>query len=473
MRKAILFTLITASVGAMAQIPSTRVDFSADTAEENGITIMGADFNTIPQAEISYGPVPTDNVFDGATDGRGAAITADPGEGLMILGNSISTPHAGIIRCSVRSDSRDVSVTIAGMDRGTDQFVSTNGPADGSPFLDRYSRLTTLYTPPDIGFTPIIQMVNRSETESVTVYLDNFDVILLEPGKYYASEFLDGDETDPPVPTVEPEGQLNPETGLWETTIKIPGLPKDTQPLVMVLMPPGTFTMGSPMDESGRADWEWPPHEVAITEPFYISKYEITQAQWEAVMGTNPAKLHGVGDDYPVYYVSWNDCREFIDKLNGLDAGVFRFPTEAEWEYACRTGTETRFFFGDALECEEEGYVYCESGDHHMWWLGNDTLGDNVHGSKEVGRKEPNAWGLHDMHGNVWEWCSDYWEDSYERGTQTDPTGPATGVNRVIRGGDANDEARYCRSAYRDYYPPDDPDGSIGIRLVREYGFGQ
>ena len=260
---------------------------------------------------------------------------------------------------------------------------------------------------------------------------------------------------------------VNPETGLEEIRVDTAGLPTDAKPLEMVLIPAGTFTMGSPADERGRwDDGEWLPHEVTITEPFYLGKYEVTQAQWRAVMGSNPAHSYGVGDDYPVYDVSWDDCQTFASRLNETGQGPFRLPTEAEWEYACRAGTTTRFSFGDALECDDND-GYCEIQDQHMWWWGNDTYGGEASGSKEVGTKLPNPWGLYDAHGNLLEWCSDWYQSPSDRGPQTDPQGPTSGSYRVPRGGYWLGSAAYCRSAVRNSLSPGFRGHAIGFRLLR------
>ena len=270
---------------------------------------------------------------------------------------------------------------------------------------------------------------------------------------------------------------VNPETGHEEIRVDLLGLPEGAKPLEMVTIPAGTFTMGSPSDERGRkSDSDWPEHAVTLTEGFYLGKYEVTQAQWEAVMGSNPASgNYGVGDDYPVYSMSWNDCQVFVENLNGMGLGTFRLPTEAEWEYACRAGTDTRFSFGDALECADTGDIYCAIMDEYVWWEGNRTYGGEQDGSKEVGRKLPNPWGLHDMHGNLYEWCSDLWRDPYDRGSQVDPEGPTSGtvgVNSrcVARGGYWGRDAQYCRSANRSPNPANSPNyGVIGLRLLRSY----
>ena len=275
----------------------------------------------------------------------------------------------------------------------------------------------------------------------------------------------------------EVEGTIAPKS----LTVPLPNLPEGAKPLEMVLIPAGTFTMGSPKDDPGRfsvegKESEWLPHKVTISQPFYLGKYEITQAQWHIIMGRNPSsdnakaqegKTYGVGDDYPVYYVSWDNCQAFVKQLNGLGQGTFRLPTEAEWEYACRAGTDTHFFFGDALECDDE-VEYCDIMDQFMWWRGNNTHGGNTKGTKRVGLKLANPWGLHDIHGNVYERCSDWWEDPSERGPQVDPQGPTSGSSRVLRGASWFSFSQSCRSAHRADSPPSSNTQAIGLRLVRE-----
>ena len=252
--------------------------------------------------------------------------------------------------------------------------------------------------------------------------------------------------------------------------IDLPGLYESAKPLDMVLIQPGTFTMGSPSDEQGRtAIYDWHPHEVTLTRAFYLGKYEVTQAQWRAVMRSNPSSSYGVGNDYPAHTVSWNDCQTFVENLNGMGLGTFRLPTEAEWEYACRAGTTTRYSFGDALECSADHREYCEILDEFMWWTGNNTYNGNANGAKAVGQKLPNPWGLYDIHGNVLEWCSDWWEDSSAGNPQVDPQGPTSGSKRVIRGGFWGYGPSHCRSAIRMGGSPDRGDGAYGLRLVREY----
>jgi formylglycine-generating enzyme required for sulfatase activity len=188
-------------------------------------------------------------------------------------------------------------------------------------------------------------------------------------------------------------------------------------------------------------------HEVTLTKPFYMGKYEVTQEQWEAVMGNNPSKEKG--KKLPVTNVSWEDCQEFIKKLNKKTDGGYRLPTEAEWEYACRAGTTTAYSFGDEMTPKEANYS-------------DSNIGKPV----AVGSYKANAFGLYDMHGNVWEWCEDWWED-YPAEAVTDPKGPAKGENRVLRGGSFNNSASIARSSFRNYLSPTYRYSDYGFRLAR------
>ena len=219
--------------------------------------------------------------------------------------------------------------------------------------------------------------------------------------------------------------------------------------------------MGS---ENGDDD-EQPVREVIISRDFYMGVYEVTQAQWERVMGTTLEQqsdssdfqgIYGEGVDFPMYHVSWEDARAFAERLNVLEKcnACYRLPTEAEWEYAARAGTSTEYSFGDDVD---------QLG-NYGWY--RDNSGNETH---PVGQKQPNPWGLYDIHGNVWEWVSDWYAVQYENGTVTDPTGTATGSNRVVRGGSWDNSAGFLRSAFRRFYSPGLRDGYLGFRLVRTY----
>ena len=244
--------------------------------------------------------------------------------------------------------------------------------------------------------------------------------------------------------------------------IDLPGLEPRAKPLEMIAIQPGAFMMGSPPRERNRDSNEGLQHPVTISQAFYMGKYEVTQAQWQAVMGTNPSHHRG-NANHPVEQVSWDDCQAFVQKMNLLGVGEFRLPTESEWEYVCRAGTTERFSYGDALECSDTT-GYCESMDRYMWWGGNNT----PYGTKDVGLKLPNPWGLYDLHGNVYEWCED-WYGVYSDDPVTDPQGPSEGTHRVGRGGSWSLGALYCRSAARNYYVQTASYYFNGLRLVRSY----
>jgi len=225
----------------------------------------------------------------------------------------------------------------------------------------------------------------------------------------------------------------------------------------LVLVPAGEFLMGSPESEVGRDDDEGPQHRVTIARPFYLGEYEVTQAQWQAVMGSNPSFFKG-DDELPVENMFWEDCQRFCEKLNERIAGTgrgvrVRLPTEAEWEYACRARSTGRFCFGDS-----DGQL-----GEHAWYHGNS--GDQTH---SVGRKEPNAWGLYDVHGNVWEWCEDVWHGPYAGAPDDGSAWTAGGDQdrRVLRGGCWSRNPSLCRSAVRGPSKPGYRDGNAGFRCA-------
>ena len=229
----------------------------------------------------------------------------------------------------------------------------------------------------------------------------------------------------------------------------------------LVQIPAGTFMMGSPTGEKDRFDDET-QHQVTLSKPFSMGRTEVTQGQWKKVMGTEPWKgMQYVqeGDDYPATYISWNDAVEFCKKLSILEGKTYRLPTEAEWEYACRGGTKTAFSFGDN-EAELGKYA---------WFRGNAWDIDEKYAHR-VAQKQANPFGLYDMHGNVWEWCSDYdGYGDYPSGLRTDPEGPRSGSSRVVRGGSWYFGPYHVRSAYRNNSTPEDRYYfGLGFRLVLE-----
>lgn len=226
--------------------------------------------------------------------------------------------------------------------------------------------------------------------------------------------------------------------------INIVSLPKGIT-LEMVWIPPGEFFMGSPDNETGRSDSESPRHQVTITRGFWMGRYPVTQEQWAAVMDVNASN-----GKLPAEQVSWNDCQEFIRRLNEQGEGTYRLPTEAEWEYACRAGTTTAWFFGK----------HAAPLDDYAWHDGNSE--GKMH---PIGEKQSNTWGLYDMYGNVWEWCRD-WSGDYSAEAQTDPTGPETGECRVLRGGNWYSNKNNCRSASRSNNTPGSRIFGGGFRIT-------
>jgi formylglycine-generating enzyme required for sulfatase activity len=232
--------------------------------------------------------------------------------------------------------------------------------------------------------------------------------------------------------------------------------------MTFVRINPGTFLMGSPEDEPGRREGESPQHEVRITKPFYISVTPVTQEQYEKVKNKNPSRFRkhrGGGPDHPVENVTWDQAMRFCDRLSRMPEEeihhrIYRLPTEAEWEYACRAGTTTPFYCGKQLTGEYA--IFAGSGGKYG---GKSTA--------PVGQTLANAWGLHDMHGNVFEWVQDWFDEYYYFDSPPeDPTGPKTGTLRTIRGGCWESPAHDCRSAARRGHMPDAPSETIGFRVV-------
>jgi formylglycine-generating enzyme required for sulfatase activity len=225
------------------------------------------------------------------------------------------------------------------------------------------------------------------------------------------------------------------------------------------LIPAGEFSMGSPADYGEADEDEYPRHQVRISKPFYLSRHELTQGEWVSIMGSNPSRF--IGATRPVENVSWEDAQEFIRRLNAtVSGGSFRLPTEAEWEYAARAGNSAPYFFGN----------YPENLGLYAWYRGN-----SERRTLPVGGKTPNAWGLYDMYGNVWEMVQDiYADDFYEHSPELDPVwpprdsggSPAPDDERVVRGGSWFSQANECRSAYRNYDDADVRDNITGFRLV-------
>ena len=240
----------------------------------------------------------------------------------------------------------------------------------------------------------------------------------------------------------------------------------------LVYIPAGSFMMGSKDSAAQLAKeydtkeeyfkGEFPQHQVCISTGFWMGQTEVTQGQYKSVMNAQPWS----GEDFvqedannPAVYVSWDDAVEFCRKLSEQEGETYRLPTEAEWEYACRAGTTTRFSFGDS-DSSLGDYAWSEHNAYHV----------DERYAHSVGQKKPNPWGMYDMHGNVLEWCSDWYAEGYNgESPRNDPTGPDTGSGRVLRGGSWSFAPHGCRSAFRYYFTPSDRYGLLGFRVARSF----
>jgi formylglycine-generating enzyme required for sulfatase activity len=218
----------------------------------------------------------------------------------------------------------------------------------------------------------------------------------------------------------------------------------------------GTFNMGSTAGD----DDEDPVHSITISKKFFIGKYEVTQDQWQAMIGSNPSE-YNISGNHPVEKISWNDGQNFCNVLASWIGRSARMPTEAEWEYACRAGSTTRYYFGDDFG------IPPMLGDYAWYASSKDAAGEEIWETQAVGQLIPNDFGLYDMHGNVWEWCQDLHNDDYYAvSPDTDPLGPDTGSFRVMRGGGWPSFAPVCRSANRGWFGPSSRADDVGLRVV-------
>lgn len=317
------------------------------------------------------------------------------------------------------------------------------------------TRTTTISKEP-----PAITAEDMPPTEQQAAVTDE-DMLSSEPQLANTAEDIPSTETQPAITA---EDMLSTEA---QPTITDADKPSVDAPISdsfesldfsFVHIMPGTFIMGSPEYEPGRNSNEI-QHEVTLSNGFYMQTTPVTQQQWKSIMGTNPSGFSQKSDDHPVENVSWYDCQQFIKILNSMGKHTYRLPTEAEWEYACRAGSPHPCAEGEIIE------LFC-GHDHNLntmgWYCGNSSRK-----TQPVAKKSPNAWGLYDMHGNVLEWCQD-WYAEYTSAPQKDLTGSVKCHGRVIRGGSWFANAKSCRSASRFYWPPSSKSDFIGFRLVKE-----
>ncbi len=417
--------ILLAVLPSMAQEPVT-----IDLDHADGLLITAPE--GYGQASFSFGAVP-----DGqSTNGLGLIVLLQSGDGLLLYGPSVETGEGVVlIECSVWTDSPNVFLALVGLNSPVNGSLIANMPANGEDYQGSWHRMEVLYDPKDDAVMPAFQVVATGDG-TTTVYLDQIVVTPLRMSGEQLKEII-------PAPST--------------ITVNLPGIAEGAKPLDMVLIPAGTFTMGSPVDEQDRYPDEGPQHEVTISKPFYMGKYEVTNAQFRVYRSDHDSQDYSGftlnSDDQPVVNLIWDDAVGFCQWLEQQNPGMeFRLPTEAEWEYACRAGTAERFYWGDDAD-------YSEAEDY-SWHTGNS--GGPSH---TVGLKLPNPWDLYDMSGNVWEWCSD-WLGSYSSDAQIDPLGPSSGTSHVLRGGSSFDIQRHLRSAYRSGPPPGGPHVLVGFRVV-------
>ena len=361
-------------------------------------------------------------VFDSGESGESEEVKATPS------GGAVGKPDLTVTITNVESDGSNVTIYYD---------VYNNGNADaGAFYVDVWPHLDSPPAQGSLGdgYTQYVGLAAVSSISDSTSVSSS-----LSGGTAYA--VVDADQQ-----VDESNENNNLDSRNW---------PTNSLGMAFKLIPAGTFTMGSPLGEPGR-DSDETQHQVTLTQAFYIQTTEVTQAQWVTVMGSNPSNFSGCSD-CPVEQVSWDDVQTFITNLNTWGEGTYRLPTEAEWEYAARAGSTTAFANGDITYTD---CTYDSNLDVMGWYCYNSSS------TQSVGQKDSNAWGLYDMHGNVWEWCQD-WYGAYPSGSVTDPTGPFSGSERVTRGGGWYNYAMSCRSAYRNSGLPDFIGDVLGFRLVR------
>jgi formylglycine-generating enzyme required for sulfatase activity len=329
----------------------------------------------------------------------------------------------------------------------------------------------TLPRPTEPGWTERLKILGMPEALNELLA----DCISENPGDRprNAAEFLERLDS---TLTIQPEESSRPTPSVQrdEPFIALPRRLSNELGMTFVLIPPGTFRMGSPASEAERSSDEGPQHEVTLTDPFYLSIYPVTQRQFQFVMGHNPAfftEARGGGPEFPVESVTWHEANEFCRKLSRLPTEIhskrsYRLPTEAEWEYACRGGIPMPFSSGLTLSSREANF----NGNYPYGMVGRGPYREMT---TKVGSFSPNPFGLFDMHGNVWEWCADYYERLYYKNSPSEnPAGPAEGELRVVRGGSCFNIGRFCRCAYRFAITPGNRDRDVGMRVVMMLGNG-
>jgi formylglycine-generating enzyme required for sulfatase activity len=356
----------------------------------------------------------------------------------------------------------------------SDLFIMTNGDVLSGESVERDVEIRTIYSEIPVSFSEIKNVVmqggdnlnavitkTNGETIRGMLKTEEFSLKLeigLELPAIYTGKFakIFVDEAHEQAPALlgikqpifgESEGA---QSFAYLTSNRIITLDMGKNVTMnFVQIPAGKFLMGSSNNEVGHRKDEEPLREVTISQPFYMGVYEVTQEQYEAVMGSNLSLFRGATK--PVDSVSWDDATAFCKKLSQKTGKIIKLPTEAQWEYACRAGSITRFYFGEDDTSLQD----------YAWYDKNSEKSTH-----QVGQKKPNAFGIYDISGNVWEWCADWYSDSYENASTIDPSGPVHGEYRVLRGGDWFDDTMYCRSAFRIWLLPVCRYFNCGFRVV-------
>lgn len=443
-------------------------EFDRLALDQNGWQSIPGGFTGAPDGRTSSVAL-DENTIPSSQDKMGLCLSVDPGQVAFIFASqSFQTSGApALLRLTLRSSSSDATVALGALKGAiaqADGSLSVVMPRTAAFAVGEPYRLVMLYQPADAQeIAPFIQVAN-SGSSPAKVWVDRLEIIGLDgQTKYAGKEFFAKPQSSGLPPSI---------------TISLAGMDISAKPLQMVLVSPGTFMMGAPSDEVGRAETDEYPHRITLTSSIYMGRFEVTQAHWVAVMGdSNPSIAIDLLNEKnnPVLNVTWLEACQFCNQLSRLQgytpvydettgaidptANGYRLPTEAEWEHACRAGTSTRFFWGNDLDAlQYVTYARCAS---------NNELGVGF-------PRLSNGLGIWDMSGNALEWCQNWFyapaaDSPYPYG-EFDPAGPAMGTDRAVRGGGFSDPLELCRSASRRGLNPAERQPLVGFRIVRYAG---
>ena len=456
----------TARKGSATAISPMVFEFDKATLADNGWEIIPGGFTNAPAGTIKIDALPQD-WMPNSKDQRGLSLTVQPGQVAFTFAKTPVTANGNpvLLRLSVRSDSPDVSIALAVLKNDiytTDGSIATLIPKSSTRYMDNTARMTLLFqTDQGDNVTPVIQAAATGKDKPVTVWVDKLEVIPLQGKTMYEGTEFFGKSTVLSVPA--------------SITVPIANLDPSAKPFQMVYIRPGTFWMGSPESEKGRSSDESLPQAVTLSKGFYLGRFEVIQAQWAALMGIDNKDIAldlANKRNNPVLNVTWFEAVKFCNLLStsqnltpvydentgaaNMQANGFRLPTEAEWEYACRAGSASRFYWGNDLD-ESLTITYTRCSSKEEQGVGYPRL--------------PNAFGLWDTNGNAMEWCQSWFAlpdaSQHTESPLLDPAGPASGTLRTVKGGGFNDAVNDCRSASRKGIDPNTRKPSMGFRVLR------